>query len=122
VHGISAAALVGKPKFVDIVERLVTFIEGAECLMHNATFDCGFIDAELARAGHIRGLSDIGQITCTLKLARQRFPGERASLDALIDRAGLGVVLQKHSALEDAMLLAEVYFKALCKLPLSAQC
>lgn len=113
VHGITAASLVGKPKFIDIVDRFVTFVEGANCLMHNATFDRGFIDAELARAGQGRRLSDLGEITCTLKIARQRFPGHSASLDALISRAGLSIRRQKHSAVEDATLLATVYFKVL---------
>lgn len=113
VHGISAAALIGKPKFAEVAEQLVAFLEGAECFMHNATFDCSFIDAELARTGYTRGLSAICQVICTLKLARQHFPGQSASLDALISRAGLAASRQKHSALEDAMLLAEVY---LCSL------
>lgn len=113
VHGITSAALVDKPKFVDIAEDFLAFIAGAECLMHNATFDCEFIDAELARAGHKQSISNLGQVTCTLKLARKLFPGESASLDALISRAGLGMSRQKHSALEDAKLLAEVYFSTL---------
>lgn len=113
VHGITSAALVGKPKFTDIAEDFIAFVAGAECLMHNATFDCGFINAELARAGHNQGIDDLAQVTCTLKLARKRFPGESASLDALISRAGLGISRQKHSALEDAKLLAEIYFGTL---------
>lgn len=60
--------------------------------------------------GTSQGICDLGQVTCTLKLARKRFPGESASLDALISRAGLGICRQKHSALEDAKLLAEIYF------------
>lgn len=91
VHGITSAALVGKPKFVDIAEDFIAFIAGAECLMHNATFDCGFIDVELARAGYKQGISNLVQVTCTLKLARNLFPGESASLDTLISRAGLEI-------------------------------
>lgn len=113
IHGISSAALVGKPKFGDIAKDFVAFIAGAECLMHNATFDCGFIDAELARAGQNQGVAELGKVTCTLKLARKRFPGESASLDSLIVRAGIGVSRHKHSALEDAKLLADVYFRIL---------
>lgn len=111
VHGITSAALVGKPKFADIAKDFVAFVAGAECLMHNATFDCGFIDAELALAGQNQGIAQLGQVTCTLKLARKHFPRESASLDALIVRAGIGVSRHKHSALEDAKLLAEVYFR-----------
>lgn len=113
IHGITSATLVGKPKFADIAKDFVAFVAGAECLMHNATFDCGFIDTELALAGHKRCIAELGQVTCTLKLARKHYPRESASLDALIGRAGLGVSRQKHSALEDAKLLAEVYFRTL---------
>jgi len=117
VHGISAAALVGKPAFADIANRFVAFVKGSECLMHNASFDSAFIDAELERAGYAHCLAHLGKVTCTLKLSRKRFPGESASLDALIARAGLTVQRKKHSALEDATLLASVYFSSLSEQP-----
>lgn len=109
VHGISASNLKGKPKFRDIAHSLREFISGAECLMHNAAFDKGFIDAEFERTGLSERLTDLGNVTCTMLLARSRYPGESASLDALIQRAGLGVTRNQHSALEDAKLLAAVY-------------
>lgn len=115
VHGITARSLVGKPKFADVADDFIDFVTGAECLMHNASFDSRFIDAELARAGHRQGIGDLVEVTCTVKLARQCFPGESASLDTLISRAGLEVTRHKHSALEDANLLAEVYFRTLTK-------
>lgn len=113
VHGLSAAYLKSKPRFIEFASAFVEFVRGAECLMHNATFDAGFINAELSHAGYMVRLQDLGEITCTMKLARSRFPGETSSLDALIKRSGLPVTRTQHSALEDASLLAEVYFRTL---------
>ncbi|MDO5679512.1 MAG: exonuclease domain-containing protein [Pelistega sp.] len=109
VHGISLNSLRGKPKFHEIAEQFLAFINGSECLIHNASFDCSFIDAELSRAGYDLRLRDIATITCTLKLAKHYFPGEQVALDNLIHRAGLGFTRNKHSAVEDANLLAKVY-------------
>lgn len=113
VHGLSSSALAGKPTFVNVAKELVEFIRGAECLMHNASFDAGFINTEFELAGLQERLADFVKVTCTMQLAKSRYPGERVSLDALIQRAGLCVVRHKHSALDDARLLADVYFKAL---------
>jgi len=113
VHGLSAAYLKSKPRFIKVASAFVEFVRSAECLMHNAAFDTGFIDAELSLAGYMVRLKDLGEITCTMKLARSRFPGEIASIDALIRRSGLPANRTQHSALEDASLLAEVYFRTL---------
>jgi len=111
VHGISLRALKGKPKFSERIESLIEFLTGSECIMHNAPFDTGFIDSELELAGHKLKLNDITKVTCTLQLARQNFPGEKATLDALMIKAGLPIIRDKHSALEDANLLADIYCK-----------
>ena len=113
VHGLSLRLLQNQPKFNQIATQFISFVSGSECLMHNASFDCGFINAELVRAGYNTQLTDFTQITCTLKLARLRFPGEKMTLDNLITRAGLNVMRGKHSALEDASLLAKAYFAVL---------
>jgi len=113
VHGITDGKLVGKPKFSSISSRFIEFVRDAEIIMHNATFDSNFIDSELARCGTGFSLASIGKITCSLGMARQAFPGKRNDLDALMQRAGLDCVRGKHSALEDAKLLASVYFTLL---------
>lgn len=113
VHGLSYEFLSGKPLFADVAGEFLDFIQNAELLMHNAPFDKGFVDAELALAGIPRSLSDIGTVICTAQLARKRFPGSSVTLDALIERAELGIKRQQHSALGDARLLAEIYFHLL---------
>jgi|GEM_PF-65014 len=114
VHGLTTSFLRGHPKFSEIAQEFISFVRGAECLMHNAPFDVSFIDAELERAGHRIQLADISdRITCTLKLARKHYPGESASLDALMQRAGLNFTRQNHSAMGDTRLLSEVYFRLL---------
>lgn len=113
VHGISSVMLEGKPSFIDIADYFMEFIKDAECLMHNARFDESFINAELAKEGYHLKLGEISKITCTLKLARQKFPSSDTSLDSLIKRAKIPTIRQKHSALEDARLLAEIYLKLL---------
>lgn len=83
--------------------------------MHNAPFDTGFINAELEAAGYSARLQQIADIVCTVNLAKSRFPGESASLDSLIQRSGNSTRRNNHSALEDAQLLADIYFKLLAK-------
>ncbi|WP_363318714.1 exonuclease domain-containing protein [Rhodoferax sp.] len=96
---------------------LRAYVQGAECFMHNASFDTGFIDSEMSAAGRTERLQDLGSIACTVSIAKSRFPGETASLDALILKSGLSTKRNKHSALEDAQLLAEVYLKLLTSPP-----
>lgn len=105
--------LEGKPTFIDIADYFMEFIKDAECLMHNARFDESFINAELAKEGYTLKLAEISKTTCTLKLARQISPSSDTSLDSLIKRANILTIRKKHSALEDARLLAEIYFKLL---------
>jgi DNA polymerase-3 subunit epsilon len=111
VTGLTREFLAGKPKFADVVEEFLAFIDGAELVIHNAAFDLGFLDAELARvgAGHAPLRERCG-VEDSLELARQRFPGQRNSLDALCRRLGVdNSHRQLHGALLDAQLLAEAY-------------
>lgn len=111
VTGISDDFLLDKPRFRDIVAEFLEFVDGAEVIAHNAAFDVGFIDAELARAGGdgVR-LTDRARVLDTLALAREKFPGQRNSLDALCKRLGVdNSHREMHGALLDANLLADVY-------------
>lgn len=110
VHGITSAALVGKPVFRDIVDEFAAFIDGARLVAHNANFDIGFINAEFGRIG----LSPIGaeRVVDTLALARRKHPMGPNSLDALCRRYGIDNSRRtKHGALLDSELLAEVYIE-----------
>ena len=111
VTGLTLEFLADKPRFAEIVDEFLAFIDGAELVIHNAAFDLGFLDAELARCGaHLGGMRDRCGVEDSLELARQRFPGQRNSLDALCRRLGVdNAHRQLHGALLDAQLLAEVY-------------
>jgi DNA polymerase-3 subunit epsilon len=110
VHGISNEFLRDKPKFAAVADELMDYLAGAEIIIHNAAFDVGFLDKELERLGRPKFASVAGQITDTLVMAKEMYPGKRNSLDALCDRLGVdnsGRTL--HGALLDAELLADVY-------------
>ncbi len=110
VHGISNEFLRDKPKFAEVADDILRYLEGAEIIIHNAAFDIGFLNKELERLGKPAFASFVGQVTDTLVMAKQLFPGKRNSLDALCDRLGVdnsGRTL--HGALLDAELLADVY-------------
>lgn len=111
VTGLTVEFLADKPRFAAIVDEFIAFIDGAELIIHNAAFDVGFLDNELAIAGPGYGrLRDRCAIEDSLLLARQRYPGQRNSLDALCRRLGVdNSHRQLHGALLDAQLLAEVY-------------
>jgi DNA polymerase III subunit epsilon len=111
VHGISRAQLEGEPKFREIASELLEFIAGAELVIHNAAFDVGFLNAELARLeGEARRVADLCRVLDTLGLARSLHPGQRNSLDALCKRYGIdNSGRDLHGALLDAQLLADVY-------------
>jgi len=113
VHGLTNAFLADKPLFADVVEALMAFIDGAELIIHNAPFDVGFIEAELARVGHaIQRLEDCCTIIDTLPMARQKHPGQRNSLDALCKRYEVDNSDRAlHGALLDSHLLALVYLR-----------
>lgn len=111
VHGLTREFLADKPPFAAIVDEFLAFVEGAELLIHNAEFDVGFIDYELSLLGPGYGrLAERCVIVDTLKLARERHPGQRNGLDALCKRYGIDNSHRSlHGALLDAQLLAEVY-------------
>jgi DNA polymerase-3 subunit epsilon len=111
VTGLSLEFLADKPLFADIADDFLAFIDGAELIIHNATFDIGFLDYELSLLGERYGrMHDRVQVEDSLLMARQRFPGQRNSLDALCKRLGVdNAHRQLHGALLDAQLLCEVY-------------
>jgi len=111
VHGITNEFLNDKPHFADIVDDFITFISGAELVIHNAPFDVGFIDSELKILGTKTGnVGNICTVLDTLTLARQMHPGQRNSLDALCKRYDIdNSQREKHGALLDAEILADVY-------------
>lgn len=110
VHGISREFLADKPRFADIADSFLDFIDGAELVIHNAPFDVGFLNAELNLLGKSPVTSFCECVTDTLKMARDSYPGKRNSLDALCERLDIDNAHRNlHGALLDAELLAEVY-------------
>jgi len=109
VHGLTDEFLADKPRFGEQVEALLEFIGDAQLVIHNAQFDIGFLNAELERVGKPRL---INAYVDTVSVARRKFPGQRASLDALCERFGIDNSSRtKHGALLDSELLAEVYLE-----------
>lgn len=112
VHGITNEFLVGKPIFATIVDDFMEFVKGAELIIHNAPFDTGFINNELALLPKNKWgtIEDHCVITDSLKMARKAFPGQRNSLDALCKRFGIDNSNRTlHGALLDSEILADVY-------------
>ena len=110
VHGITRESLAGQPRFAEILDALLEFIDTAEIVAHNAPFDLGFLEAEFARCGRPLKLTERCHVLDTLVLAREMHPGQRNNLDALckrynVDNAGRDL----HGALLDARILADVY-------------
>ena len=109
VHGLTAEDLSDKPRFADIVDELLEFIEGAEVLIHNAPFDVAFLNAELTRIGR-PALDSVCTVADTLSMAREMHPGKKNSLDALCERYAVDHSRRTlHGALLDAQLLADVW-------------
>jgi DNA polymerase-3 subunit epsilon len=110
VHGLSNEFLADKALFADVADGFLDFIGDSPLIIHNARFDIGFINAELARVGR-PGLESARAID-TVELARRKHPGAPANLDALCRRFGIdNSGREKHGALLDAELLAEVYLE-----------
>lgn len=110
VHGISSAELAGKPLFRDIADDFAAFLDDAALVIHNAAFDLGFINAELQRLD--RTPINEERAVDTLMIARRKYPGGQNSLDGLCRRFGIDNSMRdKHGALLDAELLAEVYLE-----------
>lgn len=113
VHGISTEFLADKPRFKDVVEDFMAFVNGAELVIHNAPFDVGFLDHELAMLDPVWGaVADHCTIVDSLVMARQKHPGQKNNLDALCKRYEVNNAKRElHGALLDAELLAEVYLR-----------
>lgn len=110
VHGISNEFLRDKPRFAQVADELLAYLEGAEIIIHNAAFDIGFLNKELELLGKPAFCSFVGSVTDTLAMAKDMYPGKRNSLDALCDRLGVDNSSRTlHGALLDAELLADVY-------------
>jgi len=110
VHGLSIQFLSDKPLFAAKVDDLLEFLGDAPMVAHNAAFDFGFVNAELARAG--RPALDMTRMCCTVQMARKLHPGAKHSLDALCTRYGIDRSHRvKHGALLDAELLAHLYIE-----------
>ena len=110
VHGITGEFLADKPRFRDVAQEMLEFMEGAELIIHNAPFDVAFLDHELALLELQPLRRYCPQVTDTLKMAKGLHPGKRNSLDALCERYQIDNSARSlHGALLDARLLAEVY-------------
>ena len=112
VHGLTAEFLSDKPRFAEIYEDFISFIKDSELLIHNAEFDIGFLDNEIKLVS--KDLNSIEKevlkITDTLQIAREKHPGQRNSLDALVNRYAInGYDRELHGALLDSKILGDVY-------------
>ncbi len=112
VHGITREFLANQPRFAEVADEFLAFVAGAELVIHNAAFDVGFLNAELARLGRGKIAEHVAEITDSLLMAREMFPGKANSLDALCKRLEVDNSNRAlHGALLDAGLLAEVYIR-----------
>ena len=112
VHGLGDEFLRDQPVFARIADDFLAFVGDAKLVIHNASFDMAFFNAELARSGHPSLPMD--RAIDTLEIARRKFPGAQASLDALCKRFGVdNSAREKHGALLDSEILAEVYLELL---------
>ncbi len=111
VHGITTDFLADKPLFAQIAESFLAFVDGAELIIHNAPFDCAFLNSELSRVyGEGFSIASRCSITDTLVIAKERHPGQRNSLDALCKRYDVDNSQRElHGALLDAEILADLY-------------
>ena len=111
VHGISSEFLADKPTFAEIAEEFINFVQGAELVIHNASFDVSFLNYELSLLEQTPGtIEEHCKVTDSLALARHKHPGKKNSLDALCRRYAVdNSARQLHGALLDAEILADVY-------------
>ena len=111
IHGLSDDFLSDKPSFKEIYEEFLDFIKDSELLIHNAEFDVGFLNHELKLADLDIKIEDyVSKITDTLSIAREKHPGQRNSLDALVKRYEIGGYDRElHGALLDSQILGDVY-------------
>ena len=109
IHGISEAFLTDKPTFDQVAQSLYDFMDGAEIIAHNATFDMNFLNMEFAKVG-LGDFADKVKVTDSLAMAKQQYPGQKNTLDALVRRLDVGKQDRTfHGALLDSEILAEVY-------------
>jgi DNA polymerase III subunit epsilon len=112
VHGLTDEFLADKPLFAQVADDLLQYLQGAEIIIHNASFDVGFLNEELKRLGRPKFPTFVTTVTDSLTLAREMFPGKSNSLDALCRRLEVDNTNRTlHGALLDAGLLAEVYIR-----------
>ncbi len=111
VHGITNEFLADKPLFSEVLNDFIDFIDGAELVIHNAAFDVGFLNHEFAKIKtESRRIDDLCSVLDTLKLARDKHPGQKNNLDALCRRYGIDNSNRElHGALLDSEILADVY-------------
>ena len=110
IHGITDKFLINKPQFNQISDNLLSFIEGATLVIHNAPFDLGFHNNELKLIDIKEKIENICTIIDTLELSKQQRPGTMHNLDALCRRFGIDTSARtRHGALLDAQILAQVY-------------
>ncbi|MEY4765254.1 MAG: hypothetical protein RI907_1927 [Pseudomonadota bacterium] len=110
IHGLTDEFLADKPVFATLVDEILDYCRGAEIIIHNAAFDIGFLNAELARCGKGKFTDHVDGVIDSLLMAREMFPGKSNSLDALCRRLEVDNTHRTlHGALMDAELLAEVY-------------
>ena len=110
VHGISDEFLADKPRFHQVAQEFLNFIQGAELVIHNAPFDVGFIDHEFALLGNMPKVADVCTVMDTLAFARSKHPGQKNNLNALCKRYGIDTSHRElHGALLDSEILADVY-------------
>lgn len=111
VHGLTNEFLADKPRFHDIMHDLFDYLRGAELIIHNASFDLGFLNHELQRAGAAQGkITDVCRVIDTLQMARALHPGQKNNLDALCKRYSIDNSRRElHGALLDSEILADVY-------------
>lgn len=109
IHGISEAFLADKPTFDQVAKSLYDFMDGAEIIAHNASFDMNFLNMEFAKVG-LNDFAERVQVTDSLAMAKQQYPGQKNTLDALVRRLDVGKQDRTfHGALLDSEILAEVY-------------
>lgn len=109
IHGISEAFLTDKPTFDQVAKSLYDFMDGAEIIAHNASFDMNFLNMEFAKVG-LNDFAERVQVTDSLAMAKQQYPGQKNTLDALVRRLDVGKQDRTfHGALLDSEILAEVY-------------
>jgi DNA polymerase-3 subunit epsilon len=111
IHGITNEHLIDKPLFDEVADDFLAFIEDSSIIAHNASFDIGFLNFELEKLSKPKIAKK--RVIDTIQIARQRFPGQQVSLDALIKKLKINTLINRdqHGALKDAKLLTDVYLE-----------